>query len=75
MQLILEIDTSNKKAQEFISLIRALDFVKVSDNEDNKDFYLTDRHKGILKNRKENHINGKSKSYSWEEVKISILSY
>ncbi len=73
MQLILEIDTSNNKAQEFISLIKTLDFVKVND-ERADEFLLNDSHKTILLNRKESHRNGKSESYSWEDVKNSLIS-
>ena len=36
------------------------------------EFKLTDEHLEILEEEREKHVNGKSKSYSWEEAKQII---
>ncbi|MBL1279082.1 MAG: addiction module protein [Fluviicola sp.] len=62
------IDGSSEKAQALLEFLRTLEFV----NEDKSDFVLTDAHLEILNERRQNHLSGKSKSYTLEEVMNSL---
>ncbi|MEO9257231.1 MAG: hypothetical protein ABI207_02550 [Crocinitomicaceae bacterium] len=61
----IQIDDSTSKGKALLEYLFTLDFVKA----DESDFVLTERHREILNERRENRISGKSKTYSWEEVK------
>jgi len=69
MTYTFHIDSSSEKAKALLYFLRTLDFVK---EEDNNDFMLTEEHMTILKERRNNRMSGKSKTYSWDEVKDSI---
>jgi len=69
MILTLNIDTESSKGKAFLEFIKTLDFVTV---ETADEFVLTDEQTQILNERKENHINKISKSYTWEEVQEKI---
>lgn len=62
------VDDSSDKAQALLQFLRTLEFVK----EDNGDFVLTDEHLAILEERRANHLSGKSKSYTLDEVLDSL---
>jgi predicted transcriptional regulator len=62
------IDGSSEKAQALLEYLRTLEFV----DEDNNEFVLTDAHREILEERRKNHLSGKSKSYTLEEVMDSL---
>ena len=66
------IDTSSDKAKALLQYLRTLDFVR-EENELN-DTVLTEKHMAILENRRNNRMSGKSKTYSWDDVKNSLGS-
>ena len=66
----IQIDDSTSKGKALLEYLLTLDIVKV----DNSDFVLTERHREILEERRENRMSGKSQTYSWEEVKSSLGS-
>lgn len=64
----IQIDDSTSKGKSLLEFLLKLDFVKEAESE----FVLTDEHLKILEERRKNHLSGKSKSYSWDEVKKSL---
>jgi hypothetical protein len=70
MRYTFSIDESSDKAIALLEYLRTLEFVK----EENTEFVLTDKHKEILHERRANRMSGKSKSYSWDEIKESLGS-
>jgi len=66
--ITIQIDDSTSKGKALLEYLLTLDFVKVEKDE----FVLTEEHLKILDERRKNHISGKSKSYSWDEVKNSL---
>ena len=68
MILTIDIDITNNKALALLNYIRTLDFINIKE----QDYSLTDQQKTILKERKQKHLNGKSKSYAWEDIKEEI---
>ena len=69
MKFTIDIDPSNIKAKALLEYIRTLDFIKIQETESSKEYSLSDEQISILEERKEDHIKGRSKSYSWEDVK------
>ena len=67
MNINIDIDDSHEEAQAFVAYMRALKFIKINAPEDI--FELSDEQKRILDQRRERHLNGQSKSYSWDQVK------
>ncbi|NOQ70684.1 MAG: hypothetical protein GQ574_01710 [Crocinitomix sp.] len=66
-----DIDTSSKKAKALLEYLRTLEFIK----EENHDgFVLTDEHTKILEQRRENRMNGTSKTHAWDDVKNNLGS-
>jgi hypothetical protein len=61
----VHIDDTNLGAKALLDYLSTLDFVKVETN----DFELTEEHISILNQRRDDHLAGKSKSHSWDEVK------
>ncbi len=59
------IDESSDKARALLEYLRTLEFVK---EESTEEFALSDEQLEILKERRANHLSGKSKSYSLDEV-------
>ena len=72
MILTLNIDTNSDKALAFVAFIKTLDFIKINDKSESRDYFLTDRQIKILEDRKERHINNESKSYSWKDIKDEL---
>ncbi len=68
----ITLDIKDAKAASFLNFIKSLDFVSV-ESADTEDIELTDEIKILLDQRRANHLNGSSKSLSWEEVKNDIL--
>ncbi len=64
----VQIDDSTSKGKALIAYLLTLDFVK----EEDSDFVLTDEHRQILNERRENRMTGKSKTYTWNEIKASL---
>ena len=64
------------KLSFFTELIKNLDFVSIKEITDTKDdeltYSLTEEQIDIIKERKQKHLYGKSKSYSWEEIKNDL---
>ena len=72
MKFTIDIDPSNIKAKALLGYIRTLDFIKIQETEASKEYSLSDEQISILEERKEEHIKGRSKLYSWEDVKKQI---
>ena len=72
MLLTLNLEIDNLKAQAFLDFIKTLDFVKIKEKDDSSDFVLTNEHISLLDERKQNHINNMSKSYSWNEIQDEL---
>jgi hypothetical protein len=66
--ITVHIDDSCSRGKALLNYILTLDFVEV----DHDDMVLTEEQSKILDERRRNHISGKSKSYSWDEVKNSL---
>lgn len=66
--ITVHIDDSSSRGKALLNYILTLDFVEV----DQDDVVLTEEQLKILDERRVNHISGKSKSYSWDEVKSSL---
>lgn len=66
--ITVHIDDSSSRGKALLNYILTLDFVEV----DQDDMVLTEEQLKILDERRVNHISGKSKSYSWDEVKSSL---
>lgn len=64
----VHIDDSTSKGKALLDYILTLDFVEV----DKDEFTLTEEHIKILDERRNKHLSGESKSYSWDEVKNSL---
>jgi hypothetical protein len=73
MQLTIDIDTSDEKAQAFINFIKTLDFIKI-DELNNIPFNLTKAQKNILDKRKKRHLDNESKSFNWMDIKTELIS-
>ncbi len=73
MLLTLDIDTKSNKAKAFVDFIKTLDFIKFYEDNDIEDFTLSDEQIKILDERKQKHIKGISKSYSWNELKDELI--
>ncbi len=69
MDHVFRIDGTSQKAQALLEFLRTLEFVQ---EETSNEFGLTERHLAILEERRNNRTSGKSKTYSWEEVKESL---
>ena len=67
MTYTFHIDDSSEKAKALLEFLRTLDFVK----EDSKQ-NLTKEHMAIAEQRRANRMSGKSKTYSWNDIKDSI---
>ena len=64
---------NNNADESFVQLM--WDMMKVHENTKDEDYELTPLQKKELDRRVKMHKSGKSKSYSWEEVKQRILSH
>lgn len=64
----VQIDDSTSMGRALLEYLLTLDFVKASDS----DFVLTEKEREILEERRDNRMTGKSKTYSWNEVKNSL---
>ena len=70
MILTIDVDITNNKALALLNYIRTLDFINIKEKE--QDYSLTDQQITILKERKQKHLSGKSKSYKWEDIKEEL---
>ena len=74
MKLTIDIDITNNKALALINYIRTLDFISIKEKIDTPEYTLTGKQIDILEKRKQNHINGESKSYDWKDIKKELRS-
>ena len=63
--ITIHLDESSSKAKALLAYLQTLDFIKV----DQDDFSLTDEQIKELDKRRADHLSGKSKSHTWDEVK------
>ncbi len=57
---------------EFLKAVQTIISAKIQD--DSEENNLTDEEIQILKEREENYLSGKTKTYTWEEVKSRLKS-
>lgn len=69
----ITLNIKDAKAASFLNFIKTLDFVSIESSDVTEDIELTDEVKALLDERRANHVNGESKSFTWEEVKKEIL--
>ena len=62
----LKLTVNDIQYQALLNFLKTLDSAKV---EENDVFNLSETQRAILDERKTKHLNGESKSISWEEVK------
>lgn len=67
MKYTLTINSINDKVKKLLELIQVNEDMELQ--EDVSMFELSDSYKAELDKRLLNHLNGDSKSYSWQEVK------
>ena len=72
IQLTLDIDTNNNKAQAFVDFIKTLDFIKIK--EEPREYSLSEEQIQILEERKQKHLNKESKSNKWPEIKDELIN-
>jgi len=74
-QIVVNIE-DRSKLDFFIELIKNFDFVSISsvidDYEADYDNSLTNEQISMLEERKQNHLNKKSASYDWNEIKNDL---
>jgi len=63
----LHISETNKRVLAILNLLRETEEITLEEN--SSDFQLSKVQKFDLDERKENYLTGKSKPYSWDEVK------
>lgn len=49
-----------------------MDFIKIKEKDSPEEYTLTKKQINILEERKQRHINKKSDSYSWDEIKEEL---
>ncbi|NOX48409.1 MAG: hypothetical protein GXO89_15670 [Chlorobi bacterium] len=64
---MLNQEAKNNKAQAFI------DFIKIKDKNETREYSLSEEQVQILAERKEKHLNNESKSLKWIEIKEDLL--
>lgn len=66
----ITLDIQDGKALAFLNFVQSLDFVTINSEEsaNEKDFVLSDEQLNLLEERRNDRIQGKSQTYSWDEV-------
>lgn len=72
MKLTIEIDINNSKALALLNYIKTLDFISISEDENPQEYKLNREQISIIQERRQKHLDGTSKSYSWEEIKEDL---
>ena len=70
----ITLDIQDGKALAFLNFIQSLDFVTIKSEEsaNEKEFVLSDEQLNLLEERRNDRMQGKSKTYSWDEVVSSL---
>ena len=70
----ITLDIQDAKALAFLNFIQSLDFVTINSEEsaNEKEFVLSDEQLNLLKERRNDRMQGKSQTYSWDEVVSSL---
>jgi hypothetical protein len=71
----ITLDIQDAKALAFLNFIQSLDFVTINSEESakEKEFVLSDEQLNLLEERRNDRMQGKSQTYSWDEV-VSALN-
>ena len=70
----ITLDIQDGKALAFLNFIQSLDFVTIKSEEsaNEKEFVLSDEQLNLLEESRNDRMQGKSQTYSWEEVVSSL---
>lgn len=70
----ITLDIQDGKALAFLNFIQSLDFVTINseDSANEKEFVLSDKQLNLLEERRNDRMQGKSQTYSWDEVVSSL---
>ena len=70
----ITLDIQDAKALAFLNFIQSLDFVTINSEESakEKEFVLSDEQFSILEERRNDRMEGKSQTYTWDEVVSSL---
>jgi hypothetical protein len=70
----ITLDIQDEKALAFLNFIQSLDFVTINSEESakEKEFVLSDEQLNLLEERRNDRMQGKSQTYSWDEVVSSL---
>ena len=70
----ITLDIQDGKALAFLNFIQSLDFVTINSEEsaNEKEFVLSDEQLNLLEERRNDRMQGKTQTYSWEEVVSSL---
>lgn len=70
----ITLDIQDGKALAFLNFIQSLDFVSINSDESKSEneFVLSEEQLSILEERRNNRREGKSLTYSWDEVVSSL---
>ena len=70
----ITLDIQDGKAIAFLNFIQSLDFVTINSEEsaNEKEFVLSDEQLKLLEERRNDRMQGKSQTYSWDEVVSSL---
>jgi hypothetical protein len=68
------LDIQDGKALAFLNFIQSLDFVTINSDESKSEneFVLSEEQLSILEERRNDRMQGKSQTYSWDEVMSSL---
>ncbi len=72
MKFTIDIDITNNKALAFLNYIRTLEFISIKEKDSTTEYILTEEQTDLLRERKQKHLNGESKSYSWNDIKKEL---
>jgi hypothetical protein len=70
----ITLDIQDGKALAFLNFVQSLDFVTINSEEsaNEKEFVLSDEQLKLLEERRNDRMQGKSQTYSWDEVVSSL---
>jgi hypothetical protein len=70
----ITLDIQDAKALAFLNFIQSLDFVTINSEESakEKEFVLSDEQLNLLEERRNDRMQGKTQTYSWDEVVSSL---
>ncbi len=73
----ITLDIQDGKALAFLNFIQCLDFVTINSEEstNKNEFVLSDEQFSILEERRNDRMEGKSQTYTWDEVVSSLNNH